>query len=148
APSVSPRCSIPSPRPRFSTTPIHRCLPALYSKLSPPRCLTLVGTEGAAFTIASVQPSHARKRRSYLARSCDATRTWNWRTKLSNGVRRGSSEDLSPFRCPYETVHGRLTAQPAVGADRRATSSPRPGIGGRRPLSRQSSGSRDGSPRG
>src|SRR5207245_4550045 len=44
APSVSPSRSIPSPR--FSTTPIHRCLPALYSKLSPPRCLTPVGTEG------------------------------------------------------------------------------------------------------
>src|SRR5207245_4989076 len=46
APSASPSCSIPSPRSHFSTTAIHRCLPALYSKLSPPRCLTLVGTEG------------------------------------------------------------------------------------------------------
>src|SRR5205807_1140251 len=48
APSASPSCSIPSPRSRFSTTAIHRCLPALYSKLSPPRCLTLVGTEGGS----------------------------------------------------------------------------------------------------
>src|SRR5438552_3776124 len=46
APSVSPALSITSPLAFFSTTFIHLCLPALYIKLSPPDCLTLVGREG------------------------------------------------------------------------------------------------------
>src|SRR3989454_85273 len=47
APSASPSSSIPSPLGFFSTTLIHSCLPALYSKLCPPRCLTIIGREGA-----------------------------------------------------------------------------------------------------
>ncbi len=47
APSVSPAAS--SHHRFFSTTFIHLCLPALYSKLSLPDCLTLIGREGYGF---------------------------------------------------------------------------------------------------
>jgi hypothetical protein len=47
APSVSPTVSSTN---LFSTTFIHRFLPALYSKLSLPNCLTLIGREGPNIT--------------------------------------------------------------------------------------------------
>ena len=49
----------------FSTTFIHLCLPALYIKLSPPDCLTLVGREGRASSVArssSTFPSQSSRR--------------------------------------------------------------------------------------
>src|SRR5262249_12511730 len=54
APSGSPASSIISPLAFFSTTFIHLCLPAPYSKLCHPNCLTLVGREGGLHRVTVV----------------------------------------------------------------------------------------------